>query len=312
MTTGLKPSWQGLKAPLASSTNPVEEVVGQFVDWRLELDSFNNNQIVFRFGQCQVLTSDVPFPYPDWELSVKFSEHEVSAWGFFGLSAAEALGTSIELLDIDLLKGRWAHVLRTMHDYGPNKEKESSPGVPARMVGAVYRIIRFIQPGEAVASIAPPRVVAPIATPVPVAATPAPVQVAMPAAQVIPAPTQTLTPTVQAPLVNGEVSASAIPSPAPVMVSTPAVAAPVTTVAVPAAAIPATTVAPDITPEDQALLFLHGKDNASFFAAAIPDPIIRTNAELVNSIMSGVFIQAKITSGQVVKNDDGTHSVAGM
>lgn len=296
MTTGLKPSWQGLKTS-QNFNNPVEEVVGQIVDWRIELDNFQNNQVILKFAQCQILKMDAPYPYPDWELSIKFSEHENSAWGFFGLSAAEALGTSIELLDIDLLKGRWAHVLRTPHDYGPDKAKESSPGVPARIMGVVYRIVKFIEPGTAVTSVAPvaPVAVAPVAVVAPVQA-PAPIAapVAMPAAQVM-APA---------------VAPVAVPvAAAPVAVATAPVAvaeAPVAVVETPA--IPGA----QPTPEDQALTLLHGKDIASFFQVAVPDPIIRTDPALVNAIMSGVFAQAQITSGKVVKNDDGTHSVVGM
>lgn len=305
MTTGLKPSWQGLKAPMQFN-NPVEEVVGQFVDWRLEPDAFMNNQIIFRLSSCQIINSDVPYPYPDWEMAIKFSEHEVSAWGFFGVSVAEALGMDINLLDIDLLKGRWAHIFRTPHDYGPNKEKEISPGVPARMIGQVYRIVRIIQPGETVASVKPAPTQA-MATPAiatgGVVLAPTPTQVAMPAAQVM-----GTVPAVQPPLMpNGALS-----TPEALAVSE-VVGAPADTLPWEAPVVPvqATAEPPvsDQTPEQRALELLHGKDMASFFQVAIPDPIIRTDAGLVNAIMSGVFVQTKITSGQVLLNVDGSHTV---
>ena len=295
---GLKPSWQGLKAPLANFNNPVEEMVGQFVEWKLELDNFNNNQVVFKFSQCQILKSDTPYPYPEWEMSIKFSEQEVSAWGFFGDSASEALGTTRELLDIDLMKGRWVHILRTSHDYGPDKTKEVSPGVPARIMGVVYRVVRFIQPGEAVTSIAQ--------------ATPAQVQEA-PVAALNP---QGTTPTQQVAVPVTMPAAQVVATPAPAAVATPIVAAvpvPVETVTTVPPSPVATIEAPAVTQsaEDRALELLHGRDAASFFALAIPDEVIRPNSDLVNAIMSGVFVQTQITSGKVIKNEDGTHTVMG-
>ena len=204
MTTGLKPSWKNLKTGV-NYNDPVEEVVGQFLDWRLEPNSFGDNQIIFRLSGCQILASDQPFPYADWEMVVKFSESENSGWGHFGKSAADALGVDIELLDIDLLKGRWTHILRTEKDYGEDKNKpEVAPGVPARIVGKVYNIVKFINAGEKVTSIAPPKNVAVAATVQ--AATPATTPVVMAEAQVAAVPIATtpvapeVAPVIQPPL----------------------------------------------------------------------------------------------------------------
>ena len=65
MTSGLKPSWQGLKGA-QDFNNPVEEVVGTIVNWRLEPNHFGDNQVIFTLANCQILKTDIPFPYPDW------------------------------------------------------------------------------------------------------------------------------------------------------------------------------------------------------------------------------------------------------
>ena len=61
----------------------------------------------------------------------------------------------------------------------------------------------------------------------------------------------------------------------------------------------------------RALELLNGRDTAAFFQVAIPDPLIRTDAALVNAILSNAFITAKVAAGEIVKNEDGTHTVAG-
>ena len=278
MTSALKPSWQGLKGA-QDFNNPVEEVVGTIVNWRLEPNHFGDNQVIFTFANCQILKADTPFPYPDWEMSIKFSESEKSGWGMFGVSAAAALGVDIELLDIDLLKQRQVHILRSPYEYGPDKNKpELSPGVWPPMVGKVYRIIKFVQPGEPVTSVAPlsTTTVAPPATvPAPVPVT---TPVTMPDPQVAPAPwtAPTPTPTPTAP----------IPSTAPA--------------------------GGEVSSEDHALTLLHGKTMAMFFQVAVPDPIVRLDPNLVNAIMSNTFIVGMVASGRVVMDEGGVYSVVGM
>ena len=274
MTSGLKPSWQGLKGA-QDFNNPVEEVVGTIVNWRLEPNHFGDNQVIFTFANCQILKTDTPFPYPDWEMSIKFSESERSGWGMFGASAAAALGVDIELLDIDLLKQRQVHILRSPHEYGPDKNKpEIAPGVWPPMVGKVYRIIRFVQPGEAVTSVAPIGGV--VAAPTAAIATP-------------------VTPPVTVPV--------AMPDPQVAMAMAPPIAAPI------AVSAPSTN---EVSSEDQALILLHGKTIAAFFQAAVPDPVVRLDPILVNAIMSNTFVVGMVASGRVVMDEGGVYTVVGM
>ena len=279
----LKPSWQNLKGGGAART-PVEEIVGQCYDWKVEPTQWGSNNIVLSFNQCQILKSDTPFPYAEWNLTIKWSDTVSSGWGIFGQSAAEKLGVDIELLDIDLLKGRWMHLLRTFKEFGDDRNAAPLPdGTQPKISGFVWQIVQFIQPGQTVQSVAQ-------GTPVPqvnpvvqamVSNPNGPQPVAVPAVAVSP---------VQA---------------APVQVVS-TIVAPVTPVAVvqPAGA--------GITADERAMTLLHGKDTASFFQVAIPDQIIRTDANLINSILSNAFITAKIASGEVIRNDDGTHTVVGM
>ncbi len=272
MVTGLKPSWQNLKGSGFASKNPVEEMVGQLVSWQLVANNFGGNNIEFNFTQCQILKSyGVPYPYAEWTMSIKFSDSQSSGWGIFGTSVAEALGIDIELLDIDLLKGRWCHILQFEHEFGEDSKAAPDPttGLKPKIKGNVFKLVGLIVAGQQVVSVA-----------------------GTPAAIVSPTPTPAVVAPIAAPVIT----------PAPVVVDG---LAPVATIAPP----PMVT---GITPEQQALSLLHGKDTAGFFQVAVPDPLIRTDAALVNSILSNAFITAQIASGMVTKNADGTHSVVGM
>jgi hypothetical protein len=265
MVSGLKPTWQNMKGGGGAKT-PVEEIVGQCYDWRLEANRWGSNDVTLMFNQCQILKSDTPFPYAEWELAIKYSDNANSGWGIFGNSAATALGIDIELLDIDLLKTRWIHLLRSEEIFGDDAKAAPLPdGTQPKIKGFVWRIIEFVQPGQPVAAVAQ-------MAPAPIPMVAAPVAVATP-------------------VVNGPAPAVAVATP-PVVVA-PVVAAPVA----------------GLSPDQQALELLHGRDISSFFQVAVPDVIIRTDAALVNSILSNAFVTTKIASGDVVRNDDGTHTV---
>mgnify|MGYP005829468061 CR=1 FL=1 len=118
-------------------------------------------------------------------------------------------------------------------------------------------------------------------------------------------------------LANPQVSAaSVVAAVAGAVVPVPVITAPITTtppVPAPTYTAPAVVAAPQIaqTPEDRALELLHGSDLATFFQTALPDPVLKGDPMLMNSIINQSFIAAKITSGEVVLNEDGTHTVAG-
>tara|TARA_Y100000310_G_scaffold193641_1_gene193601 strand:+ start:8073 stop:8834 length:762 start_codon:yes stop_codon:yes gene_type:complete len=249
---GLKPGWKNMKG--GGSKTPVAEAVGLFSGWKTEVSNFGGNNVVLSFTNCQMLKLDAPYPYPDWDLSIKFSESINSGWGIIGTSLAEGLGLELDMLDIDLLRGRWCHMLREdNHSFGTNK----TVNPPQAMLGSVWRLVRFVQPGESVVSVAPVMAPTPVATPAPAQAIAAPVAVATPA------------PVVAA----GELSTD---------------------------------------PQTRALQLLHGKDLSAFFQAAIPDPIIRQDGSLVQTITSNAYVPAQVAAGKAIQNADGTYSVVGM
>lgn len=269
---GLKPGWKNMKG--GGSKTPVAEAVGLFSGWKTEVSNFGGNNVVLSFTNCQMLKLDAPYPYPDWDLSIKFSESINSGWGIIGTSLAEGLGLELDMLDIDLLRGRWCHMLREdNHSFGTNK----TVNPPQEMLGSVWRLVRFVQPGESVVSVAPVMAPTPVATPAPAQAIAAPVAVA---------------------------------APAPVAVA--AVAAPVAIapVATPAPVVAAGELSTD--PQTRALQLLHGKDLSAFFQAAIPDPIIRQDGSLVQTITSNAYVPAQVAAGKAIQNADGTYSVVGM
>jgi len=102
--------------------------------------------------------------------------------------------------------------------------------------------------------------------------------------------------------VHPSLQAGAIPSAAP---------APVAPVAAPVAvATPTNTGSSD--PQQRALELLHGKSQADYFPVALSDDILRKDPMLLNSILSNAFIAAKVASGDVTQNTDGTYSVVAM
>jgi hypothetical protein len=64
-----------------------------------------------------------------------------------------------------------------------------------------------------------------------------------------------------------------------------------------------------VTPEARALQLLNGNNAATFYQTALPDPIIRQDANLVNTISSEAFLASMISQGKVVLNPDKTYTV---
>lgn len=101
-------------------------------------------------------------------------------------------------------------------------------------------------------------------------------------------------------------------------IAVPVVAAPAAVAAAPTAPVVATAAAAPapavgaVTPEQQALIHLHGKSLGQFFQAALPDPIIRQDPNLSNSILNNTFVEAQKLSGVVTEEADGTFIVKGM
>lgn len=276
MLDGLKPTWKGLKGSGASA-NPIAEIVGLCQAWDAKPNSFGDTQVNLHFSNCQVIKADAVFPYAEWTLSIKYSDSQNSGWGIFGESVAEALGINIELLDIDLLKGQWCHILREDgHSFGTNRQTSQE------MLGTAWHLVETIQPGAQVTPRHPS------------------LQQAALVAQVVATPTlPALTPI------------PSTPAPTPAMlgntITDTAVSSPV------AASIP-TVDTPELSqdPTVRVMQLLHGKDLATFFQLAVPDLVLRTDPMLINSILSNVFVPGKLASGEVVQNPNGTYSVRGM
>lgn len=95
--------------------------------------------------------------------------------------------------------------------------------------------------------------------------------------------------------------------------ATPSPVAPVDVATTPApAAVAAPASAGSSDPQQRALELLHGKSQADYFPVALSDEILRKDPMLLNSILSNAFIAAKVASGDVTQNTDGTYSVVAM
>lgn len=178
---GLKPTWRGLRS---STTTPVREFVGRLAGPGNPAEGWLvpgrfGTLVRMKFDQVQVLLTDQPWPYSEVVVEVKTSESSDSAYGRFGLSFADALGVSIDDLDIEGATGRSFHMLRQDGvQFGIDKE-----GKP--IAGTVWRVVAQVQPGQNVQPLGalhtnkaptaamPPMPPAPTATVAPPAAPPA-------------------------------------------------------------------------------------------------------------------------------------------
>lgn len=93
---------------------------------------------------------------------------------------------------------------------------------------------------------------------------------------------------------------------------TPAQLLPVVSASVPVATVSVVSApALPVTPVERAKALLHGKTLAEFFQAALPDSVIRQDANLVNAILTNAFIQALLSS-QEITQEGNTFKVKGM
>jgi hypothetical protein len=65
-----------------------------------------------------------------------------------------------------------------------------------------------------------------------------------------------------------------------------------------------------VSSEQQALDLLDGKNLAEFFQYALPDTAIRADQSLMTAIMNNTFVEAKLATGEVTKDDQGVYHVA--
>jgi len=68
---------------------------------------------------------------------------------------------------------------------------------------------------------------------------------------------------------------------------------------------------PTVSPEQQALNLLNGKSLAEFFQFALPDTSIRADQSLMTAIMNNTFVEAKMATGEVTKDEQGVYHVTG-
>jgi hypothetical protein len=66
------------------------------------------------------------------------------------------------------------------------------------------------------------------------------------------------------------------------------------------------------TPEQAALQILHGKTLAEFNQQVLRDPDVRTDSNLLLSIINNTWVQSQIAAGNVTVDSSGIHFVKGM
>ena len=272
LTAGMNP-FKGMKR--GGQQTPVQEFVGTLTGCSVGSNGFNQaTSIDLQWDQIQVVNSESPYPYPQLFLPIKYSDSLSSGWGVFAESVAEVLQIDLESVDPTLLLSQTFHVCREdWHEFFTKKDPVT--GAEEVIRGTVWRVLGLVQPGVTVTSAF-------------IVKTPPPTAANTPQAPVTP-----VVPGVTMPIVQ---PATSVPATAPAGAAPAVVAAPVA----------------GVTAEQQALKLLHGADIATFFQLALPDQIVRTDANLLNSIFNNTFVQAKIATGEVLLNADGTHTVTGM
>ncbi len=277
---GLKPTWKGLKRG-GDFRTPVSEFIGQFTDWSTYPNRFGDTAVALKFDRIQVLDQDAPYPYPQLDLEIKYSDQENSIWGKFGISLATCMGVELDYMDIDQPKGQWFHMVR--YDNEPFGWNDKATGKP--VTGFIWRCHAILQPGQSVTS-------------------------AYRAAQEYQEYMEALN------LKHGVITVAALPIPAAPIASAgfnPAMGILPATPSLATAPPPPTPAAPaiSITPEQQALSLLSGADLATFFQKAMSDETIRTDPTLVNSILSGSWLASMEAAGKVTQQPDGLYMVHG-
>jgi hypothetical protein len=266
----MTPSWRGLKSGFGT---PVTEFVGTLQKWGVNPNQYGAF-VAFDFGQCQILASESPYPYPDVTVEIKYSEAQSSAWGKAGAHFAEALGVDINALNIDNLVGLTLHMYRYDVNYGNDRATGTA------MVGKVWRCVSVSQAGAPIQQITGTASEVPVGGIAAPGAPPATVAAAAPiAAAPVIAPTQ--------PAVNS------------VVAETPA--QPVQPAQSPEASLSA---------EQTALGLLDGKNLADFFAVAIPNEVIRADASVNTAVLSGAFVESQKAAGTITVDADGVHHLA--
>lgn len=299
---------------------PVAEFVGRYVGWALAENQYGQS-IVLSFDNVQILASDAPWPYSEVNLQIRYSNSTTSGFGIFGISLAAALGIAREACDLENTKNQFLHIVREdEHYYGINPQTNQA------MTGVVWHVVQAVQPG------AP--------TPVPVKDQLFPKQQMVgqngqqPAGQQPqqqPMMGQGQAP--QAPAQNQQMQQPQQPmqtqqqpqQPAPAVATQPAPAPANPQPAqnpVPAnmpVDPPPTTqpvgapqpVAGTVTPEDQALKLLHGKDRDSWVREVMNDQLVQSDANLFSAILNNQWLANMIGAGRVTQNQDGTYNFVG-
>ena len=129
---------------LTTGRPPIDEVIGIIQDWKVEFDpQYQSSNFHLLMQNIQVLHSQSPWPYTECDIRIRVGTGLNGGWGLFGQSIAAQLGCSLDAVDVDLLKGQWVHLV-CIHNwfYGVNNQNGQV------MTGDVWKLHRFLQPGE--------------------------------------------------------------------------------------------------------------------------------------------------------------------
>ena len=72
------------------------------------------------------------------------------------------------------------------------------------------------------------------------------------------------------------------------------------------------TVESDLTGEALAFSLLHGRNKADFVPDVVNNAVLKNDAPLFSSILGDQWLATKIQSGEVILNEDQTHTVVSM
>lgn len=129
--------------------NPIKEVIGRLGEPYPEPNNFGKLQVKLPLTAIKVLDTETYTTDTETTIAINYpatqdgSVPENSAWGLFGVSAAKALGVTIENLELTMLANQTVHLRRhDNHSFGVNRQT----GQP--MLGPYWELVHVVQPGE--------------------------------------------------------------------------------------------------------------------------------------------------------------------
>jgi len=165
-----EPKWSGLSqgVPKLQVVAFIGRLVDTVPDTQSQIAQYGM-RIVEKYDQVQILESPIPYPWATIDVSIKYSDHEDSAWGRH-IASAKSLGLAVNAATLAAAKadliGKVYELHRKDEAFGEGKGGE-------QMHGDVWRFTRIVVGGIPAGQYVPPPPATPVVPTPPAPAAPA-------------------------------------------------------------------------------------------------------------------------------------------